>query len=224
MKHTNWVHLTATLSATVYLLSSSSSRAQELLSQGMESGVEQQVFNNACRTCHSIREGDNRLGPNLFKIIGRRAGALPGYNYSSAMKNADFVWDEAKLTRFIANPDEIVPGNKMLPYGGLASAEDRERVVNFLLRMKPDRTLVFAICMHQKKPARRREAKGVAAVCEFQSTVHNACPVLLCKPALLCRPLLPCEPVLVRPTVSRLGSADAPAIFNVLACGVRTAI
>ena len=137
MKHTNWVHLTATLSATVYLLSSSSSRAQELLSQGMESGVEQQVFNNACRTCHSIREGDNRLGPNLFKIIGRRAGALPGYNYSSAMKDADFVWDEAKLTRFIANPDEIVPGNKMLPYGGLASAEDRKRVVAFLSRMKP---------------------------------------------------------------------------------------
>jgi len=137
MKHTNWiVHLTVTLSATVYTLSSSSSQAQELLSQGIESGLEQQVFNNACRTCHSIKEGDNRLGPNLYKTIGRKAGSLPEYNYSSAMKNADFVWDEAKLARFIANPDEIVPGNKMIPYSGLASAEDRKRVVTFLLRMK----------------------------------------------------------------------------------------
>ena len=138
MKHTGWVvHLTMTLSATAFMLSSLSSRAQELPSQGMESGVEQQVFNNACRTCHSIREGDNRLGPNLYKIIGRRAGSLPKYNYSSAMKDADFVWDEARLMRFIANPDEIVPGNKMIPYGGLASAEDRKRVVAFLSRMKP---------------------------------------------------------------------------------------
>jgi cytochrome c len=137
MKHPNWIHLIVTLSATVYMLSSSSSQAQELRSQGMESGVEQQVFNNACRTCHSMKEGDNRLGPNLYKIIGRRAGSLPDYNYSSAMKDADFVWDEAKLARFIANPDEIVPGNKMIPYSGLASAEDRKRVVTFLLWMRP---------------------------------------------------------------------------------------
>ena len=138
MKQTGWVvHLTMALSATVFMLSSPSSQAQEPPSQGMESGVEQQVFNNACRTCHSIREGDNRLGPNLYKIIGRRAGSLPQYNYSSAMKDADFVWDEARLARFIANPDEIVPGNKMIPYGGLASAEDRKRVVAFLSRMKP---------------------------------------------------------------------------------------
>jgi cytochrome c len=110
MKHTNWIQLTATLSATVYLLSSSCSQAQELPSQGMESGVEQQVFNNACRTCHSMKEGDNRLGPNLYRIIGRRAGSLPEYNYSSAMKGADFVWDEANLARFIANPTCAVGG------------------------------------------------------------------------------------------------------------------
>ena len=137
MKHTNWVHLIVTLSATAYMLSPSSSQAQDLPSQGIESGVEQQVFNNACRTCHSMKEGDNRLGPNLYKIIGRRAGSLPDYNYSSAMKDADFVWDEAKLARFIADPDEIVPGNKMIPYSGLASAEDRKRVVTFLLWMRP---------------------------------------------------------------------------------------
>ena len=73
----------------------------------------QLVFNNVCRTCHTTREGDNRLGPHLHKIIGRKAGSLPTYGYSSAMKGADFIWDEAKLNRFIANPDEMVPGNNM---------------------------------------------------------------------------------------------------------------
>ena len=92
----------------------------------------QLVFNNACRTCHTPREGDNRLGPHLHKIVGRKAGSLPNYGYSSAMKSADFVWDEAKLNRFIANPDEIVPGNNMKPYGGLASADDGAKILAFL--------------------------------------------------------------------------------------------
>jgi cytochrome c len=43
----------------------------------------QLLFNNACRTCHTMKEGDNRLGPNLHKIIGRKAGSLPNYGYSS---------------------------------------------------------------------------------------------------------------------------------------------
>jgi cytochrome c len=115
------------LSAMAYALSSSSSLSQDGASQ-----EQQQVFNNACRSCHTIREGDNRLGPNLFKVVGRKAGSLPNYNYSTAMKGADFDWDEEKLERFVANPDEVVPGNNMKPYGGLASADERKKVVAFL--------------------------------------------------------------------------------------------
>jgi cytochrome c len=87
----------------------------------------QLVFNNTCRTCHALSEGDNRLGPNLHTIIGRRAGSLPNYGYSSAMKGADLVWDKATLDRFIANP-----GNNMKPYGGLASADERAKIIAFL--------------------------------------------------------------------------------------------
>ena len=82
---------------------------------------------------HHAAKLDNQLGPHLYKIIGRKAGSLPNYGYSSAMKSADFIWDEAKLNRFIANPDEIVPGNNMKPYGGLASSDDRAKVIAFLL-------------------------------------------------------------------------------------------
>ena len=105
-------------------------------SQGMEANSGQQAFNNACRTCHMVREGDNRLGPNLYKIVGRKAGSLPGYAFSGAMKEAGFVWDEEKLDRFIANPDQVVPGNNMKPYGGLSSSDDRKKIVSFLAQQQ----------------------------------------------------------------------------------------
>ena len=114
------------------MLSASSSVAQKPLRQDGDVESGQLVFNNACRTCHTTSKGDNRLGPHLYKIVGRKAGSLLNYGYSSAMKGADFVWDEAKLNRFIANPDEIVPGNNMKPYGGLVSADDRMKVISFL--------------------------------------------------------------------------------------------
>ena len=90
------------------------------------------AFNNACRTCHTVREGDNRLGPSLSRVIGRKAGSLPNYNYSESMKKADIVWDKQNLDRFIANPDAVVSGNNMKPYGGIASAEERAKIVAFL--------------------------------------------------------------------------------------------
>jgi cytochrome c len=90
------------------------------------------LFNNACRTCHTLREGDNRLGPNLHKIIGRKAGSLENYGYSSALKGADIAWDKATLDRFIANPDQVVSGHSMRPYGGIASPDERAKIIAFL--------------------------------------------------------------------------------------------
>ena len=92
----------------------------------------QLTFNNVCRPCHTLKEGDNRLGPNLHNVIGRKAGSVPEYSYSSAMKDADLIWDRETLDRFIANPDQVVPGNKMKPYGGLTSAEERAKIIAFL--------------------------------------------------------------------------------------------
>jgi cytochrome c len=106
--------------------------AQEPASQREDIASGELTFNNACRTCHVTKEGDNRLGPHLHNIIGRKAGSLPDYPYSSALAGADFVWDQKTLDRFIANPDEVVPGNRMKPYSGLASPSARAAVVAFL--------------------------------------------------------------------------------------------
>ncbi|WP_314947474.1 c-type cytochrome [Bradyrhizobium cosmicum] len=113
--------------ALTLLLSAPSSLAQQPASDD----AARQAFNNSCRTCHSVNEGDNRLGPNLNKIVGRKAGSLPNYNYSPSMKEAGFDWDQDKLTRFMIKPDEVVSGNKMQPYGGI-SAEEAAKVVAYL--------------------------------------------------------------------------------------------
>lgn len=122
-----WLRPIAAAGVLTLLVAAPSSIAQQPASDD----AAQQAFNNSCRTCHSMKEGDNRLGPNLNKIVGRKAGSLPNYNYSSSMKEAGFVWDQDKLTRFMVKPDEVVSGNKMLPYGGIA-ADEAAKVVAYL--------------------------------------------------------------------------------------------
>jgi len=121
-----WLRAIAVAAALTSLLS-----VPALAQQPAGDAAAQQAFNNACRTCHSVKEGDNRLGPNLNKIVGRKAGSLPNYNYSSSMKEAGFNWDQDKLTRFMVKPDEVVSGNKMQPYGGI-SADEAGRIVAYL--------------------------------------------------------------------------------------------
>jgi cytochrome c len=122
-----WLRSIVGAGALTLLLSAPPSLAQ----QPANDEAAQQAFNNSCRTCHSVKDGDNRLGPNLNKVVGRKAGSLPNYNYSPSMKDAGFVWDQDKLTRFLVKPDEVVSGNKMQPYGGV-SAEDAAKVVAYL--------------------------------------------------------------------------------------------
>ena len=92
----------------------------------------QQAFNNNCRTCHTIKQGDNRLGPSLFGVVGRKAGTSPGYRFSSAMENSGVTWDETNLDRFISEPDAVINGNAMKPYGGLSDAAQRKAIVDNL--------------------------------------------------------------------------------------------
>ena len=130
VRHTlqnRWLRLIAGAGGLLWLLSAPTSLAQ----QPAGDDAAQQAFNNSCRTCHSVKEGDNRLGPNLSKIVGRKAGSLPNYNYSSSMKEAGFIWDQDKLARFIVKPDEVVSGNKMQPYGGV-SQDEAAKVVAYL--------------------------------------------------------------------------------------------
>jgi cytochrome c len=107
VRHRDRVLLIGALSAMAFMLPSTSALPQA--SQGTEDASGQQAFNNACRTCHMVKEGDNRLGPNLYKIVGRKAGSLPDYAFSSAMKEAGVVWDEEKPTASLQIPMKSYP-------------------------------------------------------------------------------------------------------------------
>jgi cytochrome c len=71
-----------------------------------------------CYSCHSV-DADEKAklqGPSLFKIIGRPAAAIPGFEYSDAMRRkgaAGLVWDAATLDRYIADPESVVAGTSM---------------------------------------------------------------------------------------------------------------
>ena len=92
----------------------------------------QVAFNNSCRTCHSAKEGDNRLGPSLHGVVGRKAGTAAGYKFSASMQGSNIVWDEKTLDAFITNPDQVVNGNAMKPFGGIADADQRGQIIAYL--------------------------------------------------------------------------------------------
>ena len=92
--------------------------------------VGRQVYRK-CQACHLLEPGKNTLGPSLAGIIGRKAGQVPNYNYSPALKNSAVVWDLASLDAYLINPQKFLPGNKM-PFPGLKTENERKDVIAYL--------------------------------------------------------------------------------------------
>lgn len=90
------------------------------------------TYNNYCRTCHSVKQGDNRQGPSLHGVFGAKAGQVAGYNYSGSLRGSGLTWDEATLDKWIENPDAVVPNNKMKPYTGIRDPQVRQKIIEFL--------------------------------------------------------------------------------------------
>ena len=67
-----------------------------------------------CKICHSLNQGGPiRVGPNLHGVFGRKAGTAPGFNFSDAMKASGIVWDDDTLAKFLHDPKDSLPGNRM---------------------------------------------------------------------------------------------------------------
>jgi len=72
------------------------------------------LFKQQCATCHTNNLNDPaRQGPSLFGVVGRRAGSVEGFHYSTGFTKADFAWDDAKLDAWMTNPQAVIPGSVM---------------------------------------------------------------------------------------------------------------
>jgi cytochrome c len=93
----------------------------------------EQVFAR-CAACHSTASGENKIGPTLAGVFGRKSGSEPGFSYSAALKAANLTWDENTLDQFLTSPVAKVPGTKMLV--SIPNEADRQNIIAHLHTLK----------------------------------------------------------------------------------------
>ena len=94
------------------------------------------VFNK-CKSCHSAEKGGkNKIGPDLWDVVGRKRGSFPGFSYSSGMTEKGGSWSYEDLNHFLKKPKDFIKGTKMT-FAGLSKAADRAAVIAYL-RMQSD--------------------------------------------------------------------------------------
>jgi cytochrome c len=85
-----------------------------------------------CAACHATKAGESGVGPSLAGALGRKAGENPDFRFSPAMRRSGITWDQKSLNEFIADPQKVVPDNRM-PYGGMPDAANRADLISYLL-------------------------------------------------------------------------------------------
>jgi len=110
--------------AAVFAIAQAAAASERDLASG------ERVFRNQCMGCHSIEQGRNRAGPTLHGLFGRVSGTLVGFNFSEPMREAAIEWDQETLDAFLADPETLVPGTRMVFWG--LRPDDRRRVVAYL--------------------------------------------------------------------------------------------
>jgi cytochrome c len=98
-----------------------------------ESSVDKgKVAAKKCEACHTFnKDGPNKVGPNLWGIVGRKLATHAGFDYSAAMKSKGGEWSFEALNTYLRNPKADVPGTKMA-FAGISRDSERADVIHFL--------------------------------------------------------------------------------------------
>lgn len=100
-----------------------------LATASAESGV---AVTKKCAACHTFEQGEaNKIGPNLWGVLGRDIASVPDFSYSSALSEKEGVWDYDGLNEFLTSPKGWAPGTKMA-FAGLGKAQDRADLLLYL--------------------------------------------------------------------------------------------
>jgi cytochrome c len=85
-----------------------------------------------CAACHTFGKGEpNRVGPNLYGVIGRERGSHAGFNYSAGMKGKPGKWTVEDLNHFLQNPKGFIPGTSM-GFAGVPRGSERADLITYL--------------------------------------------------------------------------------------------
>lgn len=104
--------------------------------EAQDSAAGAAAFQSFCAVCHSVdKPPHSKIGPSLVGVIGRKAGASPGFNYSSAMKARGQVWTAASLDAFLAAPSKAMPGTSMT-FAGVKDPAKRASLIAYLKQQK----------------------------------------------------------------------------------------
>ena len=87
-----------------------------------------------CAPCHSIKPGENKVGPSLAGVFGRKAGTEPDFSYSPALKGQDITWDDASVNEWLQGPGKFIKGTKMIY--SVPDEKDRQDVIAYLKTLK----------------------------------------------------------------------------------------
>lgn len=118
----------AAVAALLAVLSSTTARAEA------DAALGKTAFGK-CAACHSIKAGENKIGPSMAGIVGRPSHSIEGFNYSEAMKAYNVTWTEAELNTYLENPRGVVAGTKMI-FVGIKKEDERANLIAYLATLK----------------------------------------------------------------------------------------
>jgi cytochrome c len=108
------------------------SAAAAALAQSGDAARGERLFNQQCKICHTVDKGGrNGVGPNLFGLLGSKAAAVEGFQFSEAMKTSGITWDDKTVAEYLRDPKGRVPNGKMV-YAGLKQQEQVDDMIAYL--------------------------------------------------------------------------------------------